>query len=117
MKQYFSLVCTLLLLAITSPSFAQTPDKEEAPKTDKADRIKQYDDLMKRNQLMTEEWQKHQAEQATKAAVREQRSDELFTKSEKEHERFGKILDRWEAQQTEYQKYLDSLPTAAKKAE
>jgi uncharacterized protein (DUF3084 family) len=39
-----------------------------------------------------------------------QRAEALAARQEADSTRFEKILDTWERQQAEYQKYLDSLP-------
>ena len=46
----------------------------------------------------------------TEAALARQEQD--MTKHEQDLTRFEKILDTWQRQQAQYQKYLDSLPTS-----
>ena len=50
-----------------------------------------------------------QQEMLDKAKALLDRQDALAAKQAAANERFNKVLDVWERQQTQYQKYLDSL--------
>jgi hypothetical protein len=68
-------------------------------------RSKQADEIFEENRLLIERQKKHVD------------AEEKGTQREADNQkRFEKILDKWEAQQAQYQKYLDSLPTSQKEA-
>ena len=67
---------------------------------------KDYDEQLKRQQAQLDAYDQ-QAKRAEELLV----TQEQFVKRQLEaFARFEKILDTWESQQKQYQKYLDSLP-------
>jgi hypothetical protein len=125
MKYHFISIISITFL-FTSTVFAEeigsTEKKESALSKAEAFKAK-ADELLKKGEQQQERVIKSTDKMFSHAESSQQRGDDLITKGEEQQnkmdvqlKRYDVILDRWEQQQDEYQKYLDSLPTSSKKA-
>ena|SRR3989442_15949518 len=106
----------LLVLCCTLSGCGHRVDNDNST-TDS--RMKDYDDQVKRQQAQLDAYDKqskHAEEQLQAQADMQKRADallvvqeQLLKRQQEDFARFEKILDTWEGQQKQYQRYLDSL--------
>jgi hypothetical protein len=70
----------------------------------------EYEENLAEQRKQNEEF----AEQLEESKGLLERQEKLLGSSEENERHFAKILERWEQQQAQYQKYLDSLPLGKK---
>jgi hypothetical protein len=121
MKHLFYSAAAIALAAILFCCFnlpragAQSASKESAPppaqQTDAQRTAEQQERIEHYNQLVHDQQQlvRDQEDRAKRVESLLVRQEQLMSKQEAAFTRFEKILDTWDQQQKQYQKYLDSL--------
>jgi HSP90 family molecular chaperone len=91
----------------TSKEPARTPTQQTDAQraAEQQERVDHYNQLVRDQQQLLRE----QEDRAKRVESLLERQEQLMTKQEAAFTRFEKILDTWEQQQKQYQKYLDSL--------
>jgi hypothetical protein len=104
--------CVLSACDRRSDTSTQAPGATASP-------IKSYEDQIKQQQAQLDAYDKHskhveeqlraQADMQTRADALLAKQEEMLKRQQDDFVRFEKILETWESQQKQYQKYLDSL--------
>jgi hypothetical protein len=119
MKRIFLISIVALLVIASSESIAGDSKPPRADKPSNTVASATAESLRAKNATLMEKMAKDEdashkknLELMTRTEAALARQEQDMTKHEQDLTRFEKILDTWQRQQAQYQKYLDSLPTS-----
>ncbi len=110
MKHLHLIVIGLLLATAQSASFAA--DAKPVVAGSASSTVATNESLRVKNAALMEQATRDQEETHRRNLELIARTERNIGRQEKDMARFEKILDTWDRQQAQYQKYLDSLPAA-----